>query len=39
MFLSSATILVSATKGKNIVLSSDTDNWLYHRSPYDLVAL
>jgi RNase P/RNase MRP subunit p30 len=39
MFISNAMILVKATKGRNIILSSDTSTWLYHRSPYDLVAL
>lgn len=39
MFISNAMILIKATKGKNIIFSSDTSNWLHHRSPYDLVAL
>ncbi|CAK56068.1 unnamed protein product (macronuclear) [Paramecium tetraurelia] len=38
-FISNAQIIINATKGKNILLSSDTAYWLYHRSPYDLVAL
>lgn len=38
-FISNASIIINATKGKSIIFSSDADNWLYHRSPYDLVAL
>ena len=39
MFISNSMILIKATGGKNIIISSDCSNWLYHRSPYDLVAL
>lgn len=39
IFISNAMIIIKATKGKNIILSSDCDHWLYHRSPYDLVTL
>ncbi|CAD8052590.1 unnamed protein product [Paramecium sonneborni] len=38
-FISNAQIIINATKGRNILFSSDTSYWLYHRSPYDLVAL
>ncbi|KAM3129487.1 hypothetical protein pb186bvf_018391 [Paramecium bursaria] len=38
-FISSASIIVNATKGRNIIFSSDAENWLLHRSPYDLVSL
>jgi ribonuclease P/MRP protein subunit RPP1 len=38
-FISNAAIIIKSTKGKNILMSSDTSYWLYHRSPYDLVAL
>ncbi|CAD8043413.1 unnamed protein product [Paramecium primaurelia] len=38
-FISNAQIIINATKGRNIIMSSDTNYWLYHRSPYDLVAL
>lgn len=38
-FISNASILINLTKGKNIIISSDADYWLYHRSPYDLVAI
>ena len=39
IFISNANIIIKATKGKNIIFSSDADNWMFHRSPYDLVAL
>jgi ribonuclease P/MRP protein subunit RPP1 len=38
-FISNAMIIIKMTKGKNIILSSDCDHWLNHRSPYDLIAL
>ena len=31
--------LIKATKGKNLIVSSDTSNFLYHRSGYDICSL
>jgi len=39
MIFSNAIQLIRATKGKNIIFSSGTDEAFYHRSPYDVINL
>lgn len=39
VFISNVLSIIDVTKGKNLILSSGTDNFLYHRSPYDLITM
>ena len=39
LIFSNAIQIVRATKGKNIIISSGTDDAFYHRSPYDVINL
>ena len=39
LVFSNAIQLIRATKGKNIIISSGTDEAFYHRSPYDVINL
>lgn len=32
-------ILIQSTNSENIIISSDSDSWMWHRSPYDIVSL
>lgn len=36
MALANAIIIATATKGKNLIVSSSCREYLYHRSPYDI---
>lgn len=37
--LSNCLEIIKATKGKNLIISSQAYNFIYHRSPFDLVAI
>ena len=39
IFISNVLMLLEVTKGKNIIISSGTDNFIDHRSPYDIVTM
>jgi len=39
MVFSNAIQLIQATKGKNIIFTSGTEDAFYHRSPYDAINL
>ena len=38
-FLQNSLSIIKATKGKNIILSSNTWDMIFHRSPYDLIQM
>lgn len=39
VFISNVLMLLEITKGKNLIISSGADNFIDHRSPYDIVTL
>jgi ribonuclease P/MRP protein subunit RPP1 len=39
VFISNVLSLLDVTKGKNLILSSGCDNFIYHRSPYDIIMM
>lgn len=39
IFISNVLMLLEVTKGKNIIISSGADNFIDHRSPYDIVTM
>ncbi len=39
IFISNILMLLEITKGKNFIISSGSDNYLDHRSPYDIINL
>lgn len=38
-FISNVLSILEVTKGKNLIISSGSDNYIYHRSPNDLITL
>jgi RNase P/RNase MRP subunit p30 len=39
IFISNVLMLLEITKGKNLIISSGADNFIDHRSPYDIVTM
>lgn len=39
VFISNVLSMLDVTKGKNLIISSGCDNFLYHRSPYDIMIM
>ena len=39
IFISNVLMLLEITKGKNLIISSGADNFIDHRSPYDLITM
>ncbi len=39
VFISNVLSILDVTKGKNVIISSGCDNFLYHRSPYDIMVM
>jgi len=39
VFISNVLSIFSVTKGQNLIISSGADNFLYHRSPYDIITM
>lgn len=38
-FISNVMLLLDVTKGKNVILSSGSESFYYHRSPYDVMTM
>jgi len=39
IFISNVLVLLEITKGKNLIISSGADNFIDHRSPYDIITM
>lgn len=39
VYISNVLSILEVTKGKNLIISSGSDNFLYHRSPYDILVM
>ena len=38
-FIANVLSILEVTKGKNLILSSGSDNLIFHRSPYDIISM
>ena len=39
VFISNVLSIIDVTKGKNLIISSCSQEYLYHRSPYDILIM
>jgi ribonuclease P/MRP protein subunit RPP1 len=39
IFISNVMLLLDVTKGKNVIISSGSSSFYYHRSPYDIITI
>jgi ribonuclease P/MRP protein subunit RPP1 len=39
IFISNILLLLDVTKGENVIISSGTNTFFYHRSPYDIITI